>query len=301
MKRLQVLGLVLIASACSAVEWKDFKSPLESRSNKASISQLYSNAVASDVPITGRITNGSPAALGQFPYQVYMYLYDAVANGFLCGGSVIHEQWILTAAHCVQDIVKVEVFLGGISRLSGVGQPTEVHVVTRAKSIIVHPNYDNKFKDNDIGLVELPRTASFSSYISAIALPVGVEGTRNLIGLQATVSGYGRTTDQSQSASAVLNYVTLPIINNSVCAATFGSPYVNDKHVCLQSNANLQSGCNGDSGGPLTVAGTTGGRVLVGVVSYGAAAGCEMGFPQVFTRVSSHITWIEQSTGLRFS
>lgn len=141
--------------------------------------------------------------------------------------------------------MKVEVFLGGISRLSGVGEPTEVHVVTRAKSIIVHPNYSDVTKDNDIGLVELPRTVSFSTYISAISLPVGVEGTRNLVGLQATVSGFGRTTDQSQASSAVLNYATLPIVNNSVCAATFGSTYVNDKHVCLQSNTLLQSGCNG--------------------------------------------------------
>lgn len=158
---------------------------------------------------------------------------------------VIHEQWILTAAHCVKDIVKVEVFLGGISRLSGPGEPTEAHVVTRAKSIIVHPSYSDVTKDNDIGLVELPRSAFFSTYISAISLPLGVEGTRSLIGLQATVSGYGRTTDLSQASSAVLNYATLPIINNSVCAATFGSPYVNEKHICLQSNTLLQSGCNG--------------------------------------------------------
>lgn len=145
----------------------------------------------------------------------------------------------------MQDIVKVEVFLGGISRLNGLGAPQEQHIVTRAKSIIVHPNYSTVTKDSDIGLVELPTSAHFTTYLSAISLPVGTEGTRNLIGLQGTLSGYGRFSDQSQSTAANLQYVTLPIANNTVCAGTFGANFVNEKHVCLLSNALRQSGCNG--------------------------------------------------------
>lgn len=143
------------------------------------------------------------------------------------------------------DIVKVEVYLGGINRLPGAGEPQEWHIVTRAKSIIVHPNYSTVTKDSDIGLVELPRHASFTNYLSAIALPVGAEGTRNLVGIQGTLSGYGRFSDSSSSSAANLQYVILPIANNTVCASTFGETFVNDKHVCLLSNVLGQSGCNG--------------------------------------------------------
>lgn len=142
--------------------------------------------------------------------------------------------------------MKVEVFLGGTSRLTGLQEPTETHVVTRARSIIVHPNYSDITKDNDIGLVELPRSTIFSSVISRILLPVGVEGTWTLAGRQGTVSGYGRFSDLEPYSSATLNYVRLPIVDNLECSRVFGALYVNEKHVCLQSSTiTRQSACQG--------------------------------------------------------
>jgi secreted trypsin-like serine protease len=106
---------------------------------------------------------------------------------------IIHKRWILTAGHCVDDIVKVEVFLGAITRYPNqVGAYIKAITVTRNRSIIPHPNYDPYLTANDVGLVELPEEAPIENiFIGLIALPQGSDLTRSLVGLQGTVSGFG--------------------------------------------------------------------------------------------------------------
>lgn len=108
---------------------------------------------------------------------------------------IIHERWILTAAHCLDGIVRIEVFLGAINRYTDgrPGSPVEFHIVTNRRSIIMHPGYNTNTNANDIALVELPRDAQTThNYIATIRLPTGADLTRNLVTEVGTVSGFGR-------------------------------------------------------------------------------------------------------------
>lgn len=107
---------------------------------------------------------------------------------------IIHKKWILTAAHCTLDVVKVEVFLGATDLYPGklLGAAIKKITVTRSRSIIHHPNYDDFSLMNDIGLVELPEDAPIENkFIGLLAMPKGLDLSKNLVGLSATVSGFG--------------------------------------------------------------------------------------------------------------
>ena len=120
--------------------------------------------------------------------------------------------------------------------------------------------------------------------IGTIALPSRADASVNIDGFNGIVSGFGRFSDSSDYTSTYLLYANVPIINYSRCAQVFGSAYVNSNHVCVDGYGGRGS-CSGDSGGPLTAV-INGRNVQVGVVSFGAAAGCELGYPDVFTRVA---------------
>lgn len=167
--------------------------------------------------------------------------------------------------------MKVEVHLGAINR-RGDGSPgayIKQILVRDRSSIIKHPNYNPNTIGNDIGLIELSADAPIEhNYIGILALPQGFDETKNLINEIGTVSGFGmakiisqavivsklsffiafilsgRFSDLIAGSSLTLNYVELPIVSNTVCTRTFGSAYVTEKHVCLQS-VDKASTCQG--------------------------------------------------------
>lgn len=112
---------------------------------------------------------------------------------------IIHIKWILTAAHCINTIVKVEVFLGAINRYANgsLGSFLKSIIVTNKRSIIYHPEYNTNTRWNDIGLLELPEDAPIGAYIGLASIPKGSDTTRDLTGLQGIVSGYGETSFSS--------------------------------------------------------------------------------------------------------
>lgn len=152
----------------------------------------------------------------------------------------------MTAAHCVSGVNFIAVFFGAITQLEGTyGSAIKYINVTQRSSIIGHPDYIESVFRNDIALVKLPENAPIEIGRTAlIPLPVGVDATMDLVNRMGTVSGFGRYSDASEFVSAELNYVTLPILANSVCATTFGSASVTAANICL-SSANRRSVCGG--------------------------------------------------------
>lgn len=243
------------------------------------------NIFVPEIEAEGRITNGATAVPGQFPYQAGLVCTIGMSK-FLCGGSVISETFVLTAAHCAQGSTDIIIYLGA-TKFSD----APVHHTIHADQVHVHPKYNPRTISHDIALLEMPFTP-FSAAIKAVKLPALSTSYSTYAGDEAISSGWGLTSDNGP-VSKTLQFAPLNIINNSVCKKDFGVLITANK-LCT-ANVGGVSTCQGDSGGPLVLAAS---KVQVGVVSFGSNKGCEIGISAVYTRVTSYRNWIEEITGI---
>ncbi|XP_050344614.1 trypsin-4-like [Nymphalis io] len=208
----------------------------------------------------------------------------------MCGGSLISNTRVLTAAHCYTDGIltaqSITVVLGSNTIFTG------GHRIATT-DIAVHPNWTPSNAANDIAVIRIP-SAAFTTVIQPIALPSGGQLVNNFVDWNALASGYGLTRDGgSIPTSQRLSSVNLSVITNAQCTAVYGTDFVHASNICTSGEGGRGT-CQGDSGGPLAV-NIAGRQVLIGVTSYGARAGCEAGFPAAFARVTSYVSWINKS------
>ncbi|KAH8234770.1 hypothetical protein KR032_002942 [Drosophila birchii] len=247
--------------------------------------------------IQGRITNGKNAAENQFPYQVGLS-FTSSTGSWWCGGSIISNTYVLTAAHCTSGspICKVnlnflrassvKMYYGSTARTS----PKLSHTVS-SSSFQQHANYDSKTLNNDISLIKTP-SVTFSAAINKIALPAIASSYSTYAGQTAIASGWGLTSDSASAVTSKLQYADMKVIANSVCQQSYGSAVVTSGVICVAS-VNEVSTCSGDSGGPLALD-----SKLIGVTSFVSSKGCEKNYPAGFTRVTSYLDWIKTKSGV---
>uniref|UniRef100_A0A1V1FKM4 Putative serine protease 64 isoform A n=1 Tax=Reticulitermes speratus TaxID=60591 RepID=A0A1V1FKM4_9NEOP len=235
-----------------------------------------------------RITNGEPAKRGQFPWQVAIIID---LNSF-CGGSLISDTWVLTAAHCTNNSSIFIVSLGTVQ----LSDPDSGSVVQVALNSIVHSEYNNITLNNDIALIRLPVPVDFSLYISSVRLPSRSQLTTDFVGQTVRISGWGRMSDLSTGRPDTLQYANMSVIANRECFDIYPS-YVTSTMICV-STADKRSPCKGDGGGALVIQEDDGRYTEIGIASFVHKSGCEMGFPAGFTRVTNFLDWIEKNTGI---
>merc|ERR1711921_307 len=242
-------------------------------------------------PAAGRIVGGIEAEEHQWPWQVALF----VDNAWFCGGSLISENYVLTAAHCVDGASYYDIMAGA----HNVREPSEDNrVEITSFNGWYHPQWDPNTLSNDIALIELPSPITFNDYIKPSCLPsVGDTADPNEL---VTATGWGKPSDNAGGISPVLRMVEdLPIITNSECNAIYG--IVGDGVVCIDTTGGKGT-CNGDSGGPLNMKfdvkdGAAGQKwKQIGVVSFGASAGCEVGYPAGFSRTEYYRDWLCSET-----
>ena len=228
----------------------------------------------------GKIINGIPAEPGQLPFQVSLF---TPALGHFCGGSLIDDEWVVTAAHCIvlEEGETYRVLAGTNDLLQG-GE------VREAVGVFKHAGYGTAGQAHDIALLKLApaSTARASNRIRPLRMAQGESRTDG----NALVSGYGTT--EYDDISFQLLVADVPLVSNTSCNAESAyNGQITDGMLC--AGGNNKDSCQGDSGGPL-VAGTPNNYQLVGVVSWGA--GCNQpGKPGVYTRVSYYYDWIMQT------
>ncbi|KAL1398102.1 hypothetical protein pipiens_009239 [Culex pipiens pipiens] len=241
------------------------------------------------------IVGGEAAKPGEFPHQALLGYADANAPEgyrFDCGGSLISERFVLTAAHC---------FAKGYPKIIRLGEHSlddeyDNQVDFNIEKFYKHPNHRFKSAYNDIALIKLDQNVKFSKIIRPACLWTG--SALNVSSVIAT--GFGLN-DTAGDKADILQKVMLDFLDREQCDEKFGSLAkfprgVVDSQLCIGSKRGGKDTCQGDSGGPVQVITEPKGCTyhVLGLTST-ALQGCGIGQSEaIYTRVSSYIDWIEK-------
>ncbi|KAM8825427.1 trypsin-1-like [Synchiropus picturatus] len=242
-------------------------------------------------PLNGKIVGGSNAEAGAWPWQASLHKLSSGGTPFhFCGGSLINNQWILTAAHCFPSTstVGLTVYLGREVQ-SGVNDNELAFSVSQ---VINHESYNSVTFDNDISLLQLSSTVTFTNFIRPVCL--AAEGTEIEDGATFWVTGWGAIGEsESLPFPGRLQEVDVPVVSNSRCQNTY--PSLTSNMICAGLTEGGKDSCQGDSGGPLVAKNDTK-WFQAGVVSFGQ--GCARpDTPGVYARVSRYESWIKSKIG----
>ncbi|KAM4604807.1 vitamin K-dependent protein C [Polymixia lowei] len=239
-------------------------------------------------PIQGLLpwmVGGEVGKKGESPWQALLLNYR---GKFHCGGVLIDENWVLTAAHCLSNSLRFKVRLGDYERFKLEGTEETLSVAETFK----HPNYNSRTVDNDIALLRLASPATLSQYIVPACLP-GREMAERVLHLNGTttvVTGWGKDDLESKNFSSALNFIKVPLVNHSVCARQM-THSISDNVLCAGILGQRRDACEGDSGGPMvTLYRDT--WFLIGLVSWGEGCGKEDKLG-IYTKVSNYNEWID--------
>lgn len=244
-----------------------------------------------------RIVGGSEAKIEEFPFMAS--IQKKLPNGYkpLCGGTILDNQSILTAAHCVcsrntscPEPSDRFVILVGVSNtiLQNIYKKYDIN------SITVHPEFYLPSKYNDIAVLKLNNSLDFNNKIQPVTLAFKdmfgeIEPADYYSNDFCTVAGYGQHT---------LKKVNLSLIKNSKCDQYLANNLNFNKYMRSTQFCTLVEGndaCGGDSGGPLMCNG-----YQIGIVSWGLGCGLKES-PGVWTRVDKYYDWLNSMIDIRTS
>ncbi|KAG1671571.1 Proclotting enzyme [Nymphon striatum] len=267
-----------------------------------------------------RVVGGRESDIGTWPWMAAIYAVIDGNSVFHCGGAVINNKYVITAAHCIE-------FPDG-------------SMVTEVTN---HRDFNSRTFLNDIALLRLDSTIQYTDFIKPICLPYNTLpiAKKDLTGTKGVIAGWGKVSYESNAFSDTLREALLPIWSNSECDRIYRGRRIGQEYLCSGHVEGGEDACQsllvtschppfsnpipmdlfhlletsndrfggklsncgtkqlvlweGDSGGPLMVPESETGRMfLVGIVSFGFEC-ANPNFPGVYTRVTTYIQWIKDN------
>ncbi|XP_072820061.1 mast cell protease 3-like [Vicugna pacos] len=198
-------------------------------------------------------------------------------NIIFCGGFLVREDFVLTAAHCWGSSINVTLGAHNIDEQEGTQQ------VIHVRRAIPHPDYDDENAANDIMLLQLTRKANLTTAVSPIRLPQGKEPVKP--GMVCSVAGWGLL-GVNKPVAAKLQEVELEVQTDEQCIHQY-KHYDATTQICVGNRRYKENSFERDSRGPLLC-----NSVAQGIVSFGTKNGTP---PSVYTRISSFLYWIKNT------
>ncbi|PVD31755.1 hypothetical protein C0Q70_07173 [Pomacea canaliculata] len=239
------------------------------------------------------IINGQDANPGNAPWQVSIQEFGK----HFCGGSLIHQYFVVTAAHCVDQYItltNLDVVVGAVD----LSKPEASRKQVRVKRIIKHPQYQ-PLNGYDVALVELATPVNFTAYVGPLCLPRAEHQFSRFS--RCFTTGWGRMDPSISSMATRLQMLKMSLWDTNKCNSSYAwDGGIRPTEICAGYYSGIRAPCQGDSGGPLFCLSLSYNWVLVGVASY-VHDGCNKPEkPVVFSDVSLYNGWIHNNTECRF-
>lgn len=249
------------------------------------ILSLAALVACSDPKIVGGFDADQNATLHQVSLRYRAVDKQAFGQGHFCGGSLISNRAVLTAAHCVTDLETGQRYPTSMFRVVGGSvdrmRITENTVIRDVEKIYVHQGFRNATLENDIALMILSETVPNDH---PTLQPIERVSSQPVAATPCQTSGWGATENDQP---LILLTVNISVVSMDQCNATASyNGTIGDGQLCAGQTG--KDSCQGDSGGPLVCGGK-----LAGVVSRGYDCGAE-GYPGIYSDVAYYRGWIEQ-------
>ncbi|XP_075711237.1 acrosin-like [Rhinoderma darwinii] len=239
-----------------------------------------------------RIVGGVDAQPGAWPWLVSIQVPTRIGHRHSCGGSLLNNLWVLTAAHCFKankrSVLKWKIIAGG-HQLSELSHEVQIRSI---ESYIEHENYNPRIEAYDIALIKLNSSVEYNDYIQPACLPTT---TMNIaIFHPCYISGWGVMAEKSSETADILQEAKVNQVDPKRCnSSQWYNGVIWDYNLCAGYEEGGIDSCQGDSGGPLMCLDEANSKYYVtGITSWGS--GCALSKkPGVYTNTQYFLEWIQ--------